>query len=73
MKYKDKPESAGYYWLKNMLSAAPARIVEVWGYEVGGALFTNDDGGASLDDERYETCKWLGPLVEPHSIFGDER
>ena len=67
MKYEDKPKTLGYYWVKNWLSSKPAKIVKVWGYKSvkGDQLFTNEDGGASIDDDMYLHCKWYGPLEEP--------
>jgi hypothetical protein len=41
-------------------------MVKVWTYSNNpGLLYTNEDCGASIDDEIYKDAIWYGPIEPP--------
>lgn len=59
----DAPSVPGVYWC---LQYGRPRTVSVWKYKDSDRLFTNEDGGAPLDDhELYGGAQWSGPIRTP--------
>lgn len=60
---RDAPSVPGVYWC---LQYGRPRTVSVWKYKDSDRLFTNEDGGAPLDDhELYGGSQWSGPIRTP--------
>jgi len=60
---KERPTEIGKYWCyQNNYS----RIVSIWKYssEDDTSLFTNEDGGCSLDDSFYNDALWWSEKIE---------
>lgn len=70
MKYEDKPSSIGFYWLLNIRSSKPPRVVEVCAYSIdpNDPFFVNECTCASTDNEIYNNHMWAGPIPEPSLI-----
>jgi len=56
------PKEVGFYWCK---FEERIRMVKVWKQSTGTELYTNEDGGASLDDNIYSGVLWNGPINPP--------
>lgn len=58
------PEKVGYYWVRYANNRRVKRLVHVWTYRgKNGQMFTNEDGGAPVDDtETYPDAEWAGPV-----------
>ena len=55
----------GFYWCSQNNSI---RMVHIWQYNSQSTvkgMFTNEDGGASVNDKMYATALWYGPIVPP--------
>jgi len=65
----ERPTVVGWYWMwKPALRHVcdEPRIIHVWTYTSSpGPLFTNEDGGAPIEDEIYSGCLWRGPIEVP--------
>ena len=59
---KQRPAVPGFYWCCQRNNV---RMVRVWNYERGSRLFTNEDGGAAIDDDLYLDAYWYGPIQAP--------
>ena len=62
---KEPPSAPGFYWCRQY---GRTRMVSVWKYPSANdeRLFTNEDGGAQLDDrELYGGAMWNGPIQPP--------
>lgn len=62
---KEAPYAPGFYWCRQY---GRTRMVSVWKYSnaTDGRLFTNEDGGAPLDNlDLYEGALWNGPIQPP--------
>jgi len=61
-----RPTEVGWYWVWKPGLIYDPRLIHVWRYPNGpGTLFTNEDGGAAIEDEMYDGCYSLGPIVAP--------
>ena len=61
----DPPKEVGFYWCRQN---GDTRMVKVWAYKINNppiTFFTNEDGGASVNDQMYNGAKWCGPIVPP--------
>jgi len=56
------PKKVGFYWCR---FEKRIRMVKVWKQSTGAELYTNEDGGASLDDNMYLGVLWNGPISPP--------
>jgi hypothetical protein len=57
-----KPSKTGWYWCRRY---GRTRMVNVWGD--GKPFFTNEDGGAPIDDDDlYGNSLWYGPIIPPN-------
>ena len=56
------PTSKGFYWCYQHKTP---RMVKVWGRD--DKLFTNEDGGAGVNDKMYQGAKWYGPITPPQT------
>ena len=57
---KQRPTVPGFYWVYQHKTQ---RVVNVWNLQ--GRLLTNEDGGASVDDDLYLNAHWYGPIQAP--------
>lgn len=61
--WHDTPQTKhGFYWC---YQNGKTRMVKVWGNGFG--TYTNEDGGAAVDDEIYAGAKWYGPIEPPQA------
>ena len=59
-----KPTKTGWYWIKT--SSHNVRIIHVWKTMLSNEFYTNEDGGASIEDEElYSGALWYGPIQPP--------
>ncbi len=54
------PTIPGNYWCKENNKT---RIIKIWKNKNG--TYTNEDGGASINDIMYNNTLWYGPIKEP--------
>ena len=52
------PTENGFYWCHQN---GKTRMVKVW----SDGKYTNEDGGAPVNDAMYEGAKWYGPIEPP--------
>lgn len=54
----EKPTQDGYYWMRR--GADDPEIMEIW-----HGMACEADVSFELDDDRYESALWFGPLTAP--------
>ena len=59
---KHKPARPGWYWC---FQYGRVRIVHIWRYKGESDLFTNEDGGASINDSDYNSALWWSDPIKP--------
>lgn len=59
----NRPTEEGFYWC---LQRNKIRMVTVFCCGKSNSLFTNEDCGASLDDNFYDEAMWCGPILPPN-------
>lgn len=59
---KQRPNAPGFYWCCQYNNK---RIVRVWNLGNDPRFFTNEDCGASIDDDFYSGASWYGPIQAP--------
>lgn len=64
---KNRPSEPGWYWCRQY---EKSRMVNVWRQYLNKKLYTNEDGGAPIDDPElygssHGTTLWCGPIDPP--------
>lgn len=57
-----RPAVPGFYWCSHCNNL---RMVRVWTLGDDPRLFTNEDGGAAIEDDLYLNTYWYGPIQAP--------
>lgn len=59
----ERPTEPGRYWVKQHQHK---RVVNIWRSMTDNNLYTNEDGGAPLEDPMYDEALWWSEqIVEP--------